>query len=48
VASAAKVGAAKARVVSKKPQANVAFALTLLENLILFSIRTPPAIGLAG
>jgi hypothetical protein len=39
VASAAKVGV----VVSKKPYANAAFALTGLESLISISIRTPPA-----
>jgi hypothetical protein len=38
------VGAAKAKVVSKKPQS---FALTLLESLISFSIPTPPAMGRA-
>jgi hypothetical protein len=48
VASAAKVGAAKAKVVSKKPQATAAFALTLLESLISSSIATPSAMGLAG
>jgi hypothetical protein len=42
------VGVAKASVVSKKPQANVAFARTRLENFISFSIPTPPAMGLAG
>jgi hypothetical protein len=45
VASAAKVGAAKAKVVSKKPQATAAFALTLLESLISSSIPTPPAMS---
>jgi hypothetical protein len=48
VASAAKVGAAKAKVVSKKPQATAAFARTRLENFISSSIPTPPAMGLAG
>jgi hypothetical protein len=41
------VGVAKASVVSKKPQATAAFALTLLESLISCSIPTPPAMGLA-
>jgi hypothetical protein len=39
------VGVAKASVVSKKPQANVAFARTRLENFISFSIPTPPAMS---
>jgi hypothetical protein len=47
LASAAELGAAKARAISKKPQANVASALILLECLISSSIQTPPAIGLA-
>jgi hypothetical protein len=41
------VGAAKARAVSNKPQANAAFALMLVESVISSSISTPPAMGLA-
>jgi hypothetical protein len=45
--SGAEVGAAKARAVSKKPQANAALALILLEGLISSSTPTPLAMGLA-
>jgi hypothetical protein len=38
---------AKVSVVSKKPQANAAFARTFLENFISLSIPTPPAMGRA-
>jgi hypothetical protein len=41
------LGAAKARAVSTKPQANAASAILLLESLISSSIPTPTAMGLA-